>query len=238
MTARAGQLGDDRDREPHGHGCAAVLVQPDAARPPAGGDLGALPAAASAAVAHGLGHVRDAENRPIANATVTIEGDADHAGHDRRHRLLLVPERARGHLRRDRLGQRVQQPPDAGAGRVGADDARLHALTSDAFGYTCRLEEAAFEQADTVVPLTGDDEVTTIDLPSRSGSTARPSRARTCARTGSWSSWGRRPPTARPAMPRSRPRAAQRRVSTVLGRSSSRRHRSGPTCEERPTGAS
>ncbi len=36
---------------------------------------------------------------------------------------------------------------------------------SDAFGYTCELEEAAFEQADTVVPLTGDDEVTTIDLP-------------------------------------------------------------------------
>ena len=35
----------------------------------------------------------------------------------------------------------------------------------DEFGYTCELEEAAFEQADTVVPLTGDDEVTTIDLP-------------------------------------------------------------------------
>jgi hypothetical protein len=36
---------------------------------------------------------------------------------------------------------------------------------SDEFGYTCELEDAPFEQADTVVPLTGDDEATTLDLP-------------------------------------------------------------------------
>jgi hypothetical protein len=36
---------------------------------------------------------------------------------------------------------------------------------SDEFAYTCELEEAPSEGADTVVPLTGDDNATTIDLP-------------------------------------------------------------------------
>ena len=39
------------------------------------------------------------------------------------------------------------------------------ARRSDQFGYTCERETAAFEEADTVLPITGDDVAGAIDLP-------------------------------------------------------------------------
>jgi hypothetical protein len=35
----------------------------------------------------------------------------------------------------------------------------------DGFGYTCGLETAAFEEAETILPITGDDVAGTVDLP-------------------------------------------------------------------------
>jgi Carboxypeptidase regulatory-like domain len=112
------------------------------------------------------GHVRDEDNDPIANATVTIEGTpitpatTDATGF---YSFPSVPEGAY----------------DATVGAVGCHGARTQELVvsgpttldftlpprTDAFGYTCELEEGAFEQADTVIPLTGDDSASTIDLP-------------------------------------------------------------------------
>jgi hypothetical protein len=69
--ARAGQLGDDRHREPHGRGCGQVLLQRGVARPRAGRHLDPPPPLPPSHTVSG--YVSDDENRPIANATVTIE---------------------------------------------------------------------------------------------------------------------------------------------------------------------
>ena len=219
-----------------GHGCAAVRVQPDAARPPA---VTSVATAAAPPPSHGLGHVRDEENRPIANATVTIEEHADHAATTDASGFYSFPSVPEGTYDATASANGCSSPQTQELVVSGSDDARLHAPDQR----RVRLRASSrpcFEQADTVVPLTGDDEVTTIDLRSRSV-LRRDLRARTSARTGSSSSWARRPPTARPAMPRSRPRGGPTAPSGSTGTTSKStpRPRSGPTCGGlRPTGAS
>jgi hypothetical protein len=102
----------------------------------------------------------------VANATVTIEGTPitpATTGADGFYSFPSVPEGTY----------------DATVASVGCHGGQTRELVvsgpttldfmlpqrTDEFGYTCELEEGAFEQADTVVPLTGDDAATTIDLP-------------------------------------------------------------------------
>jgi len=112
------------------------------------------------------GHVRDTFLQPIANATVTIQGtpiapattDANGA-----YSFASVPEGT----------YNVQ----ATAGRcanaqtqnlvVDGNETLDFALTqrSDSFGYFCRLEPLNFIDANTVIPLTGDDAATQVSLP-------------------------------------------------------------------------
>ena len=112
------------------------------------------------------GHVRDEESRPVANATVTIEGTPITPATTDANGFYSFPSVPEGTY-------------DATVAAVGCHGARTQTLVvsgpmtldftlpqrTDAFGYTCELEDAPFEQADTVVPLTGDDVATTIDLP-------------------------------------------------------------------------
>jgi protocatechuate 3,4-dioxygenase beta subunit len=110
------------------------------------------------------GHVRDADGDPIAHATVTIEGTplsatTDVAGS---YSFPSVPE---GTYDATATGTGCHSPQTLELVVSAPTTLDFTLPPNDEFGYTCELEEAAFEQADTVVPLTGDDEVTTIDLP-------------------------------------------------------------------------
>ena len=92
------------------------------------------------------GHVRDAENRPVVNATVTIEGTP------------ITPAMTAPTASRSSGCPRARTPRRSP--RIGCQDTRTQVLVvsgpvtldftlsprSDALGYTCRLEEAAFEQ--------------------------------------------------------------------------------------------
>ncbi|MGH3011810.1 MAG: M36 family metallopeptidase, partial [Gaiellaceae bacterium] len=112
------------------------------------------------------GHVRDGEGEPIANAMVTIEGTpitpaaTDPSGF---YSIGRVPEgtyeataSATGCSSTETKGLVVSGPTTLDFTLVPE---------SDEFGYTCGLEAAAFEEADTVLPITGDASVGTIDIP-------------------------------------------------------------------------
>ena len=86
---------------------------------------------------------------------------------ERRQRPLLVRAIAEGHVRRQRprqAGATSPQTQTIDLSRPRTVDFTLP-RRSDAFGYTCGLETAPFEQAATIVPITGDDVAGTIDLP-------------------------------------------------------------------------
>jgi extracellular elastinolytic metalloproteinase len=111
------------------------------------------------------GHVRDGDNEPIENATVTIEGTP------------ITPATT------DEDGfysfERVPVGTYSATAAAGCKSPVTRELVvsgpttldftlpprSDAFGYTCGLEAASFEEADTVLPIAGDDVAGTIDLP-------------------------------------------------------------------------
>ena len=113
------------------------------------------------------GRVRDADGQPVANATVTLRGPI----------FATTTSDANGLYSFDPLPRGTYEATASGGGcfdsqtqTLNLDRPRTLDFTlperSDAFGYTCRLEAAApFEEAATVVPLTGDDVATTIDLP-------------------------------------------------------------------------
>jgi extracellular elastinolytic metalloproteinase len=111
------------------------------------------------------GHVRDGDNQPIANASVTIEdtpitpATTDSAGF---YSFERVPEGTY-----DATAESGCKSPVTSELIVSGPttlDFTLPPL-GDAFGHTCGLEDAAFEEADTVLPITGDAVAGTIDLP-------------------------------------------------------------------------
>jgi protocatechuate 3,4-dioxygenase beta subunit len=111
------------------------------------------------------GHVRGPDDRPLANATVTIQGTP----------ITPATTDANGFYSFARVPEGSYTVSAASACN-GPRNEELEVSgpttldftvppRSDAFGYTCAPEAAAFEQADTVLPITGDDEAGTIDLP-------------------------------------------------------------------------
>ncbi|MPZ93140.1 MAG: hypothetical protein GEU68_16255, partial [Actinobacteria bacterium] len=112
------------------------------------------------------GHVRDSDNQPIADATVTIEGTP----------ITPATTDANGFYSFEQLPEGTY---DATASATGCNSPQTRELVvsgpttldftlprrSDAFGHTCELEEAPFEEAQTILPITGDGGVGTIDLP-------------------------------------------------------------------------
>jgi extracellular elastinolytic metalloproteinase len=111
------------------------------------------------------GHVRDGDNEPIANATVTIEGTPITpaiTGEDGFFSFERVPEGTYDATAESGCnGPVTRELVVSGPTTL---DFSLPART-DAFGYTCRAEAAPFEEADTILPITGDDVAGTIDLP-------------------------------------------------------------------------
>jgi hypothetical protein len=112
------------------------------------------------------GHVRGADNRPIANATVTIEGTpitpavTDEDGF---YSFVRVPEGTYS-ATASATGCHTPETRDLVVSGPTTLDFTL-SQHSDEFGYTCELEDAVFEEADTVLAITGDDLAGTIDLP-------------------------------------------------------------------------
>jgi extracellular elastinolytic metalloproteinase len=112
------------------------------------------------------GRVLDSDGEPIANATVTIEDTPitpATTGEDGSYSFPRVPE---GSFTATASATGCSAP-ETRALVVSAPTTLDFTLPrrSDAFGYTCGLETAAFEEADTVLPITGDDVADTIDLP-------------------------------------------------------------------------
>ena len=115
------------------------------------------------------GTVRNAENQPVANATVTLEGTP---------LPLTATTDANGFYSFDSIG-RGTYSATATAGGCDTPQTQEFELSrsttvdftlqpkSDSFGYSCRVaSNVPFEEADTVVPsLTGDDVSTVITLP-------------------------------------------------------------------------
>jgi Carboxypeptidase regulatory-like domain len=112
------------------------------------------------------GHVRDTDNQPIANATVTIEGTPITPATTDADGFYTFPSVPEGTYQATASATGCSNPQTKELVVVAPTtlDFTLP-LRSDEFGYACALEEAPFEQADTVVPLTGDDNATTLDLP-------------------------------------------------------------------------
>ena len=111
------------------------------------------------------GQVRDSANQPVANATVTIEdtpiaqATTDANG---RYTFPLVPE---GTYDVTAAGIRCQGSETKQL-VVSGPSTLDFALQGDSFGYTCdEATDVPFEEADTVLPLTGDDASTLITLP-------------------------------------------------------------------------
>ncbi|MGH9248101.1 MAG: M36 family metallopeptidase, partial [Acidimicrobiales bacterium] len=111
------------------------------------------------------GHVRDGDGEPLANATVTIGGTP----------ITPATTDANGFYSFTRVPEGTYSA--TASGRCDGDQTRDLVVSgpttldftlpprTDSFGNTCGLVEAAFEEADTVIPLTGDDVAITIDLP-------------------------------------------------------------------------
>ena len=111
------------------------------------------------------GHVRDEDNEPLANATVTIEdtpitpATTDEDGFFSFER---VPE---GTYNATAVsGCKSPVTRELVVSGPTTLDFTLPPL-GDAFGHTCGLEAVPFEEAATVVPITGDDIAGTIALP-------------------------------------------------------------------------
>ena len=112
------------------------------------------------------GSVLDADGRPVANATVTLRGPV----------FATTTSDTNGRYSFEPLPRGTYQ---ATASAGGCFDPQTQTIDlsrprtvnfrlprrSDAFGYTCGLETASFEEAATIVPITGDDVAGTIDLP-------------------------------------------------------------------------
>ena len=120
-----------------------------------------------AAPAHSVsGHVRDGFLQPIANATVTIQGTpiapatTDANGF---YSFASVPE---GSYSVQATAGRCNTPQTQSLVVDGNEtlDFTLAQL-SDSFGYFCQIDTFNFIDANTVVPLTGDDAATQINLP-------------------------------------------------------------------------
>ena len=120
-----------------------------------------LPAATHAV----SGQVRDADDQPVANATVTIEGTP-----------LTATTATDGVYSFPSVPEGTYTATAAGFGCIGDLSQELVVSgpttldftlprRSDAFGHTCELEQAPFEQAETVLLITGTSGVGTIDLP-------------------------------------------------------------------------
>ncbi len=112
------------------------------------------------------GRVLDDAGRPVANATVTARGPI----------FATTTSDANGPYSFGALPRGTYEATASSGGcyepqtrTVDLSRPRTVDFTlpkrSDAYGYTCGLEAAAFEQAETVVPITGDDVAGTIDLP-------------------------------------------------------------------------
>jgi hypothetical protein len=188
------------------------------------------------------GQIQDADGDPIANATVTIAGTpitpstTDTNG---RYSFAAVPEGTYDATASGGCdGDQTQELVVAGDTTL---DFTLPPRT-DAFGHTCELgTDAPFEEADTVLPITGDDVAGTVDLPfavTFYGQTYN--RVHACT-NGFVEFAGRRRPTARHPTPRFRPRAGPtaRSMRTGTTRSSTTRPRSEPRSRApRPTAGS
>jgi protocatechuate 3,4-dioxygenase beta subunit len=112
------------------------------------------------------GHVRGADNRPIANATVTIEGTPITPAitdEDGSYSFVRVPEGTFS-ATASTAGCHIPETEDLVVSGPTTLDFTL-TQHSDEFGYTCQSEDAVFEEADTVLSITGDDVAGTIDLP-------------------------------------------------------------------------
>ncbi len=112
------------------------------------------------------GRVLDSDGQPVANATVTLRGPV----------FARTTSDANGRYSFEPLPRGTYNATAAAGGCFDPqtqtlDLSRPRTLDftlprrSDAFGYTCGLEAAAFEEAATVVPISGDDVAGTIDLP-------------------------------------------------------------------------
>ena len=111
------------------------------------------------------GQVRGAGGEPVANARVALRGDnfySTTADADGFYSLQDLPSGTY-----EATVSAVCYEPQTQT--VDLSQSRTVNFTlakqSDAFGHTCAPEATPFEQADTLVPLTGDDIATTIDLP-------------------------------------------------------------------------
>ena len=111
------------------------------------------------------GHVRDAENRPIANATVTIEGTPITPATTDATGFYSFPSVPEGTYDATASANGCSSPQTQELGRVRGRRRSTSRSRPATRSGTRAARGGPFEQADTVVPLTGDDEVTTIDLP-------------------------------------------------------------------------
>jgi extracellular elastinolytic metalloproteinase len=112
------------------------------------------------------GRVLEADGQPVANATVTMRGPV----------FARTTSDANGQYSFEELPRGTYEATASAGGcfdpqtqTLELDRPRTLDFTlqkhSDAFGYTCGLEVAPFEQAGTAIPITGDDVAGTIDLP-------------------------------------------------------------------------
>jgi extracellular elastinolytic metalloproteinase len=112
------------------------------------------------------GRVLDPEGGPVANATVTVRGPIFEQTTSDANGAYSFPALPRGTYEATASAGGCFTPQTL---TVDLSRPRIIDFTlprrSDAFGYTCGLEAAAFEEAATVVPITGDDVAGTIDLP-------------------------------------------------------------------------
>ena len=111
------------------------------------------------------GQVRGAGGEPVANARVALRGDNFYSTTTDADGFYSLQDLPSGTY--EATVSAVCYEPQTQT--VDLSQSRTVNFTlakqSDAFGHTCAPEATPFEQADTLVPLTGDDIATTIDLP-------------------------------------------------------------------------
>jgi extracellular elastinolytic metalloproteinase len=114
------------------------------------------------------GYVRDASGNPVPNATVRIAGSAYGAVTTNGEGFYSFPSVATGTYTATATpagaGCVLPQTREFTVSRPTTLDFVLPTRT-DAFGYSCRNETAAFDEAATVVPIIGNTGVDAVDLP-------------------------------------------------------------------------